>query len=139
MALQTNSIGGHSFIALLGEPIPPSFQVLTESRPGVDGTEFILAGNKGLPFSLLSQVDCADYADGLIVFGAYLSMKVIGPVPMVQGGVNSAAEGYLVKVVNVQRAPGSPKTIRGAVGNKLGSAPNEGFLECRWDLVAVPA
>lgn len=138
MALQNNSIGAFDFITLLGQVVPPSYQVLTEDRPGVDGTEFILAGNKGRPFSLVSQVDCASYTAALLTFDFYLGLKVVAPVPLIQAGVLSFSRGFLVKVINVELMPGSPKTIRGAVGNKLGPSPNQGFLECRWDLVAVP-
>lgn len=138
MALQDNSIGAFDFITLLGQVVPPSYQVLTEDRPGVDGTEFILAGNKGRPFSLVSQVDCASYTAAVATFQNYLGLKVVAPVPLIQGGVNYLTYAILFKVVNVELMPGSPKTIRGAVGNKLGPSPNQGFLECRWDLVAVP-
>jgi hypothetical protein len=138
MALQDNSIGAHDFITLLGEVVPPSFQVFTEDRPGVDGTEFIIGGNKGRPFSLVSQVDCASYTAAVQEFQQYLALKVAAPVQLVQGGVNFLTYAFMVKVVNVELIPGSPKTIRGAVGNKRGASPNQGFLECRWDLVAVP-
>lgn len=135
MPLQTNSIGGFSFIALKGQVVVPSYQVLVEDRTGVDGTEFIVAGNKGRPFSLLSQVDCADYTEALSIYESYQAMKVAAPVVLVQGGVPFA--GMLFKVLSVELAS-EPRTIRGAVGNKLGASPNQGFLECRWDLQAVP-
>lgn len=137
MALSTNSISGFPFIALEGEVVPPSYQVVANDRPGVDGTEFILVGNKGRPFSLVSKVDCASYVEGRsVIFPAYLATKVLQPVPLTQGGIVSTSDGWLVKVLDVIMLRCA--TIRGAVGNKQGNSPNQGYLECRWDLVAVP-
>jgi hypothetical protein len=136
MALGTNSIGAFAFITLKGEVVPPSTLVLTEDRPGVDGTEFILAGYKGEPFTLVSQVDTATYAAAKELFNAYLAMQGAEPLNVIQGGYAHLTDGWRAKVVKVRKI--HCYGIRGAVGNKLGSSPNQGFLEARWDLVAVP-
>lgn len=137
MAILDNSIGPHEFIALLGQRIIPRQLVMLDSRPGVVGTEITLAALKGEPFRLLSQVDAADYDTAWALHRSYLTTIGGGPQVLVQAGISSLTEAnYAVQVINVW--PGRILPIKNAVGFKKGAAPNEGFCECEWELIAVP-
>lgn len=136
MALTTNKIGAFTFIALMGERVPPAQVNAIDSRAGVQGEEFTLLGKKGQPFAVVSQVDADDYNAAWTTFNSYLAACASDAVEMIQGGISTVAEGYKVKVLAV--TPVRIITIRGASGNKQAAAPNTGFVEARWDLIAVP-
>lgn len=135
MSLTTNKIGDFEFVSLRGEVIPPMATKVIDDRPGVDGSEFVLTGTKGRPFSVVSQVDEASYQAAKTLLGLYRALIDSEPVEIVQGGVSSESHGYRVAVLNVEPLRIMP--IRNAVGNKL-NPPSQGWIECRWDLVAVP-
>src|SRR5262245_11578976 len=101
MALTENKIGIHQFIALRGEPIPPRQAAVIDDRPGVDGSEKILVGTKGEPFSMISQVDAETYLAGKLAFEEYKLLIDGDAVALVQGGVISDGLGYRVLVLNV--------------------------------------
>lgn len=107
---------------------------MADDRYGVDGSEFILTGKKGQPFTLVSQVDCENYSDAVATLNAYKQLSEEGAVEVIQGGVSSDDFGYAVKVLNVQ---GQPQALAGSVGSRFSSA-GQGFLMAQWTLVAVP-
>ena len=130
-----NKIGIHQFISLDGEIVAPAQVKVVDDRYGVDGSEFILTGKKGQPFTLVSSVDCEDYADAVATLNAYKQLIEEGAVEVVQGGVSSDDFGYAVNVLNVN---GRPQVLAGiAVGNSFSSG-KQGFLTAQWTLVAVP-
>jgi hypothetical protein len=135
MALTENKIGEHAFIALRGEPIPPMQTTMIDDRPGVDGSETLLTGFKGRPFSMVSQADAESYAEAKQLVSDYALLIEGDAVTLVHGGVTSDSLGYRVLILNVE--PISVRTIRGGVGNLISQAA-EAFVECRWDLLAVP-
>lgn len=134
MALHENSIAGFQFISLEGELAPPAHQIVTDDRPGVDGSEHTLVGKKGRPFSLLSRVDVADYAAAKSKFAGYRLLIEFDAVALIQGGVSTTGEGYKVKVLDVIAR--RMFTIRGATGYRI-DATSQGFLEAEWILQAV--
>jgi hypothetical protein len=137
VALLDNSIGSFAFVSLTGYRLPPRTRVREEDRDGVTGTEFTLAGRKGPPFTLVSQVDTETYEAACELYLQYLSAIDDDPLELIQAGVSSITEdNYLVKVIDVM--PRRIIPIRGAVGYKLANSPNEGFCECDWILRAVP-
>lgn len=135
MALTDNSIGQFTFIALLGNPLPPSQVVVPDDRPGVNGTEFVLLGLKGEPFSLISHRDAADYEQAKAIFAEYQTLQQEDAVELAQGGVSSLDAAYRVKVLRVVQI--DCRSIRGGSGYRFASN-GTGYLVCRWDLVAVP-
>lgn len=136
MALHENKIGNFEFIALEGELVPPRQRLVTDDRPGVTGTEFTLLARKGTPFQLISQVDAEDYDDARELYLQYRDLIEDVPQEVVKAGLSCEVEdNYLCKVMDV--TPLDIRTIRGAVGNLI-SEDAEGFLVCRWDLIAVP-
>lgn len=135
MAYLTNKIGVHNFVALLGNPILPQERVMLADRAGVDGTEVMLQGLKGEPFTLASQADCSSYANAWAVLKQYGALTAGDAVELVIGGVSSHSHGYAVKVLRVEAI--RIAKISGAVGNLQGSNPT-GWLEARWDLIAIP-
>jgi hypothetical protein len=137
MPLTTNKIGDFEFIALRGEPVIPKQAVAIMDRPGIDGSEKILLGKKGVPFALVSQVDQASYQAAKETLLEYQDLIAEDSVALVQAGVDSEQLGYRVQVLNVNEAPGGCRPIRGAVGNAL-NQPSEAFLEAIWELIAVP-
>src|SRR5687768_8011579 len=135
MALSDNKIGDHRFVSLDGEPIPPMQIAVLDDRNGVDGSEKILVGTKGTPFSLVSQVDAEDYATGKGYIDQYKALIDGDAVTLVQGGVDHDGRGFRVLVLRVE--PLDVRPIKGASGNKI-NPPSEGWVITRWDLVAVP-
>jgi hypothetical protein len=135
MALTTNTIGPFVFIALRGEALPPQQRILADDRPGIDGTEFVQIGKKGEPFVLISQVDAQSYAAAKVFLRTYQEATTWDAQQLVQGGVSSVDLGYKVKVLAVR--PLRMMTIRGATGLRH-HPPSQGWIECQWDLVAVP-
>lgn len=133
MALGTNSIGDFSFIALLGNREPPREQLEIEARPSVNGLTIIRTGSRGTPFRLRSQVDAASYNAAWSTFRQYLSLINDDPQLLIQGGIYSSSEGYMVQVLDVHPVRIGPiKTASGGL-----NAPSLGWLECDWDLVAI--
>lgn len=137
MALTTNKIGDHEFIALRGEPIPPAQMTVVSDRPGVAGSETITQGIKGKPFSMISEVDAESYAAAKTLHDQYKLLIGGNAVNLVQGGAESDSQGYRVLVLGVEPVPGGVVPIRGASGRKFSSAA-QGFARYRWDLIAVP-
>lgn len=133
MPVTTNSIGDFSFIALLGQREPPRQQLEIEARPSVDGLTIIRTGTRGAPFRLRSQVDAASYNAAWTTFRSYLALIAADPVAMIQGGINSTAEGFKVQVLDVRPVKIGP--LKTPVGGL--NAPSLGWLECDWDLVAI--
>lgn len=133
MALGTNQIGDFIFIALLGQREPPRQQLEIEARPSVDGLTIIRTGSRGVPFRLRSQVDQGTYNGAWTTFRSYLALINADPVAMVQGGINSTAEGFKVQVLDVRPVKIGP--IKSSSGGL--NAPSAAWLECDWDLVAI--
>ena len=135
MATTDNSIGPFWFVELRGQPIPPQDRILADDRPGVDGTEFTLAGKHGPPFSLVSSVDAQSYPHAHWFLTLYKEAIAAEPLELVQAGVDMLQFGYLVKVVNVEAL--DIRKITGATGYTL-NPPSEGWIVARWDLIAIP-
>jgi hypothetical protein len=136
MALLDNSIGAHRFIAIYGVPEPPREVLELDERGGTDGTEITKLGIKGRPFQLVTHVDAVSYNFARSTFDQYRLLIADPPVDLIVGGVNSSAANppYKVKVLNV--TPIRIDRIAGAVGGL--NAPSAGWLECAWDLIAIP-
>ncbi len=107
---------------------------MVDDRYGVDGSEFILTGKKGQPFTLISQVDCESYSDAVSTLNAYKQLIEEGAVELIQGDVSSDDYGYQVNVLSVM---GQPQALAGSVGSRFSSA-GQGFLTAQWTLIAVP-
>jgi hypothetical protein len=135
MAYLTNSIAFHRFTSLRGEPIPPMQAAFVDDRPGVDGVEVQQLGEKGTPFSLVSGVDVSSYSFAKVLAKSYTILVDGGTCELIQGGVNYDAIGFRVLVLKVEELRCFP--ISGAIGNTL-NTPSAAYLECRWDLIAVP-
>lgn len=135
MALTTNKIGIHQFICLQGQQQPPAQVKVIDERQGVNGSEFVLTGKKGRPFSLISMVDCDSYEDALNTHIVYQRLIEEDAQEIVQADVSGDSLGYRVVVLNVELL--EARRIAGAAGN-LFSDQAGGFLVCRWDLCAVP-
>lgn len=135
MSLLENKIDVYRLISLQGQMIPPAQTKVTMDRNGVDGSEFIMTGRKGQPFSVISQVDEVSYEECFHTFAAYQRLIDGDAVEVVQGGVSTDDLGYRCVVLGVELISIVP--LAGAVGNFL-NPPSQGFLIARWDLMAVP-
>lgn len=134
MSYLENSIDVWQFVSLQGFQDPPAQTKAVYDRPGVDGSEFLLTGTKGRPFTLISQADAESYQDAIDTFDAYKRLIDGDAVTVVQGGISSDSRGYRCVVMNVEAI--DIRAIFGAVGNLLHS-PSQGWIIARWDLVAV--
>lgn len=135
MALSDNKIGPYPFISLRGEPIPPRQTLQIDDRPGVDGSEVVLTGVKGQPFTLVSMMDAVSFDQGSTFINDYQGLIEQAPVALVRGGVSSDGLGYRVKVLDVR--PARIMAMAGAVGNAF-NPPSLAMVECQWDLLAIP-
>lgn len=134
MPLLENKIGPFQFLGIRG-PLAPLKEILSlDERPGVNGTEITREGEKGRPFTVRTWVDQASYQDARNTFLLYLFQIGRDPVQMIRGGENSFAEGYRVIVLDVREV--FIGTIVPGPGGL--NAPSAGYLECDWDLLAVP-
>jgi hypothetical protein len=135
MAYLRNSIGDFNVISLQGEIDDKGEAISIDSRPGVDGMEFTLLGLKAQPFSMISLVDCDDLTAANIEMIGYKELIELNTVNVFKNGVPIMG-GFLIKVLNVTCL--RRDKIVTAVGNKISNQAGA-LLECRWDLIAVPA
>lgn len=135
MALTTNKIGIFTFVSLQGQMVPPATVKIPYDRPGVDGTEFVLAGRKGRPFVLVSTVDDEDLTAAQNTLSSYQDLIGEDAQEVVKGGVSSSSLGYKCVVLDVQEVACGP--IRGASGYLL-SSQAQAYLTAQWTLQAVP-
>lgn len=125
-------IGTHYFLSLNGPPPVRQQEGQIIVRPGVPGLAFWLTGERGQPFTLVSQVDCASKAAALAKRYEYRELVLAGKQDLVWGDHYFTTEdGAKVMVLAV-------RTLR--VGELLTSsgglnAPSLGYLDCEWDLV----
>ena len=126
-----NSIGQFNFISLEGEYDPEAQSIVIDSRPGVDGMEFTLQGNKGQPFPMVSLVDSNTLATAKQLIRDYKTLIAAGTVGVWKNGEVH----FQCKVLGV--TPLRIAKITTAVGNKQSAAAGA-IVECRWDLIAVP-
>ncbi len=136
MSYLTNKIDVYEFISLQGQMIPPAQTKIILDRPGVNGSEFVLTGTKGRPFSLISQVDDSTRENAIYTFQGYQRLVDGDAIEVIQGGVSSDSLGYRCAVLNVE--PIAIMAIAGGVGNVFSDPPHQGFIIARWDLIAVP-
>ncbi len=134
MALLENRIGDFYFLTLLGERQPPKEILTLDERPGVMGTEITREGKKGRPFVLRSFVDAVDYETARLMYDFYRDLIADDPQELVQGGISSTLEGFLVQVLDVSVVESG--TCRPG-GDGL-NAPSNGYIECDWTLLAIP-
>ncbi len=130
-----NSIGGHEFLAILGNIVPTRERLLPPvQRPGVDGTGIRKAGNKGSLFTLISQVDSATIDSARAKAELYLEQIDADPVVLIISDYNfSTQDNWKVKVYDVR-----VRRIHGIVQATGGiNDPSGAFLECEWNLMAI--
>src|SRR5678815_1120412 len=104
MALPVNSIGTNSFMSLLGQLEPPRNQMEIDQRPGVSGTEILHLRDRGVPFRLISIVDCASIADAhqqYMLYRAGALNSSVGALAVIQSDYDTTSEGYTCKVLDV--------------------------------------
>jgi hypothetical protein len=135
MSLLENKIGIHTFISLKGYWNPPAQIKQIDDRPGVNGSELILVGKKGEPFTMISQTDAESYEGALSYILDYLALIDGDAVEVVKGGVSCETFGFRCSVLRVREI--DCFAIRGAAGNYL-SPPSQGFVIAEWTLIAIP-
>ncbi len=136
MSLLTNSIGANEFLALQGEVIPPQPNIILDDRQGADGTEKVLVGLKGHPFSLVSHADAVDYADAVQLLGQYKGLIELDIQQLIKGGFDydDFDPAFRIQVLRVTALRILATT--GCVGGLR--PPSGGYISARWDLIAVP-
>lgn len=132
MPYKINRIENFPFISIDGEPDESGAAISIDSWGGVNGMDFTDEGQKAIPFSVFTLVDCNDLLMADVTYRAYKQLQGQGSVAIVRNGELLTDRFKVLLVVPVQRA-----IITTAVGNKL-SAQSGAILRCRWDLVACP-
>lgn len=133
MAVTTNSIGNFSFIALLGDPMPPREQLEVAARAAVEGVTVTRTGKRGVPFRLRSMVDQESYTAARATYLQYVDLIRDNPQSLIQGGIDSTSQQYKVQVLDVRAVRIGP--LKSPVGGL--NSPSLGWLECDWDLIAI--
>src|SRR4051812_42124731 len=100
MAAQLNSIGGFSFLEILGFPEREKMQLEPVMRPGIDGVGIWELGTRGTPFPCRTIVDAPDVSTALATFAAYADL--IGEDPQTLVWRNVAIGGYRYQVLDVR-------------------------------------
>ncbi len=134
MALLENRIGAFYFLGLSGERQPAKMVLSLDERPGVEGTEITREGLKGRPFRLRSWVDAVDYDTARLMYDFYRDLIADDPQELVQGGISSTLEGFLVQVLDVSVV----FCGAGNAGTNGLNPPSNAYIECDWDLIAIP-
>jgi len=132
----TDRIGQCEFIALHGNPEGPRRLTELLSRPGVDGVAVWELGVRGTRFTLRSGVDLPSVQWAEYVMERYHELIGADPVQLVHGRIDYAPCGWQVAVLDVRRV--RAVALLKSVGGLAQNAPSLGWLECDWDLVAVP-
>jgi len=129
-----NSIGSEQFVEIVGAPDLAKMRLELVERPGVDGTGIWETGIRGKPFTLTTRVDAEDLRAAIEAFGRYCAMPESGPVDVVLQDVS-----YLTYGINFQVLDVRPREICELASSSGGlNPPSLGWVECEWDLVAVP-
>lgn len=128
-----NAIGNFTFIALLGNPVPPKGQPQVIARPGVDGVGIWRSGKRGEPFKMVSQVDAPSMRVARNAMAAYVASIEQNPVALIQDDYDYSSEGWKVVVLDVVQR--QCHAIISAVGGI--NPPSLAYLEAEWALVAV--
>lgn len=134
MAIVENWIGPHQFLTLEGLPEHVQAGVEVLQRPGVAGVALWRDAERGRQFTLRSAVDQASIAAAVQTAENYCALVGDDPVDVIWNGFTLSALDvlYAVLAVRVVRTI----AIRTAVGGL--NAPSRAFLECDWDLIAIP-
>lgn len=133
MAATDNSIGEFDFIALRGNANAPSQQIVVDQRIGVSGTELTQTGERGTPFTVLSQVDVLDLNAGRATYREYLALINGNVVVVVKDGESSMDGNWQAVVLEVRlRRLVAVSGSVGGLGEEVGA-----FLECEWTLIAI--
>lgn len=135
--MATNRIGEFDFVTLHGSPERLREQILVMARPGVEGVALWKTNQRGIDFTLRSFVDVESFAEADALFEDYLDSIGEDPVGLEWSGVEQAARGFNVCVLEVNRVRQSEVLID--TGGLLASSPGGGkaFLECDWKLIAI--
>lgn len=137
MAVPVNKIGIYDFMSLLGQLEPPTYQREIDQRPGVDGTEILSIGKRGVPFTLISLRDCPSYSDAQDAYNLYKAIELdptSGPVEVVQSDYSTVANGsyvcsaLAVRLISIRNSP----VIVGGIANTSGA-----LLEVEWTLIGI--
>lgn len=107
---------------------------MLDERPGVIGTEITREGKKGRPFRVQSWVDAVDYDTARLMYDFYRDLITDDPQELVQGGISSVQENFLVQVLDVSVAYAGT-IVPGTTGL---NPPSLGYLVCDWDLIGIP-
>ncbi len=135
MAIPVNLIKGSYFMSLVGQIEPPRAMLEVDQRGGVDGSEILRTGKRGVPFTLVSTVDCSSYADGQWIFkNEYQQLWIEADAGnLVQSDYDVSTDGYYVKVLGVRML--SLRQARVIVGGL--NYTSGAILICEWTLLAI--
>jgi len=131
----THSIGNHLFLALNGQVVLPTEQIVAEiARPGVDGVGLWKTGTRGVPFSLRSAVDQPTFAGCRTTYAAYRALIGADPVVLVKDSHDyNGSDNCKFAVLGVQLI--EARQLANADGGL--NFPSEAKLACLWDLIAI--
>ncbi len=123
-------------MALLGQLEPPTAQLEVDQRPGVSGTEILHIGSRGVPFTLVSRVDCSSYSAAQDQYQQYKTIILAsdsGASQVIQSDYDSISGGYLCRVLGIRLLSiRQARVIVGGLQNTSGA-----ILECEWTLISI--
>lgn len=109
-----DAIGQFTFVRLDKAPERVGAQWEIASVAGIDGVSLWNSGNRGQPFTLMSEAVALSYAAGRTFLKQYKSLELAGPVSIVCGVLEND---QLYKVLSVNwHGPGVKRVARAHIG-----------------------
>lgn len=136
MAVPLYQIGGFRFLTLIGQPILPENDIITDMRPGVEGLQFTQTGSRGKPFTMLSRIDVPTYEFGINFFTLqYQVTPGLGLLPFVVNDFDYFTVNMNVKVLSVRLGARGCYRAYPIVGGLTSGSTH--LLECEWELAML--
>lgn len=135
MALPRNEIGPHRFFHMTGHARVIGDDVELITRPGIDGVQAILTGQRGKPFTLTTYTDAADVAAAHELFLDYSGQRGLTLLPLVIRDIDHSAapESTRVLVLDVRKV--QCRRVPAIVGGL--NPDSQALLICEWQLILI--
>lgn len=127
-----SAIGSFEFRTLSKPGMPVERSLSLVARAGVDGHEIWDDGQRGMPFTIRSEVFVGTIEIGYNLIDQFKKLKGLPPVPVIWG--NLFPEAALFKVLDVTVPDDGLRAVLGCVGP---GGPYFARLICDWTLLPI--
>ncbi|HUX16796.1 MAG TPA: hypothetical protein VMW52_10015 [Phycisphaerae bacterium] len=127
-------LGSIPVLAFRGNPERLKEIAMVLMRPGVEGVAVWRSAKKGLPFQLRSESDAYNLGHATALYRNYCNQIAQDPQPIMWKGLDLSRDKIGVVVLDVKMVL-CQRQILGVGGLFY---PSLAWLECDWNMVAVP-